>query len=65
MCSSCFLLSQVAAFERTKQMFGGLDIVLNNAGICIELKWKKMIDINLVYMNVVLYGGSRNSCICR
>lgn len=39
---------QTAAFERTKQTFGGLDIVLNNAGIGNEIHWRKMLDINLV-----------------
>ncbi len=29
-------------------LLGGLDIVVNNAGISDEHQWEKMIDINLV-----------------
>ena len=29
-------------------MFGGIDVVCNNAGIADELNWKKMISVNLV-----------------
>ncbi|XP_046629099.1 peroxisomal hydratase-dehydrogenase-epimerase-like [Neodiprion virginianus] len=36
-----------AAFARTVKEFGGLDIVINNAGILNEKKWKLMIDINV------------------
>ena len=41
---------QREAFERTKDRFGGLHIVCNNAGIgagCEDM-WEKMIEINLV-----------------
>ncbi|XP_071036590.1 15-hydroxyprostaglandin dehydrogenase [NAD(+)] [Parasteatoda tepidariorum] len=36
------------AFERTKQLFGRIDVVVNNAGIVNELEWKKMIEVNLI-----------------
>ena len=36
------------AFQRTVDMFGRLDIVINNAGINNEKNWEKTIDINLV-----------------
>nr|XP_046491923.1 uncharacterized protein LOC124223733 [Neodiprion pinetum] len=36
-----------AAFAKTVKEFGGLDIVINNAGILNEKKWKLMIDINV------------------
>ena len=39
---------QRAAFESTKERFGGIDIVCNNAGIGDETQWRKMVDINLV-----------------
>ena len=45
-----FLL--LAAFRKTKDVFGDIDIVINNAGIAgIGLgnpQWKKVIDIDLV-----------------
>ena len=29
-------------------MFGGIDIVCNNAGVSHEKRWRKLLDINLV-----------------
>lgn len=37
-----------SVFGRTKEVFGGLHIVCNNAGIGNEKKWRQMLDINLV-----------------
>lgn len=45
------LLAVVAgadAFQRTVDMFGRLDIVINNAGINNEKNWEKTIEVNLV-----------------
>jgi NAD(P)-dependent dehydrogenase (short-subunit alcohol dehydrogenase family) len=39
---------QRSAFAQTKEKFGGIDIVCNNAGIGNEDKWRLMLDINLV-----------------
>lgn len=36
------------AFHNTVDMFGRLDIVINNAGINNEKNWEKTIEINLV-----------------
>jgi NAD(P)-dependent dehydrogenase (short-subunit alcohol dehydrogenase family) len=38
------------AFKRTKEEFGGIDIVVNNAGIGGESddKWESVIDVNMV-----------------
>ncbi|XP_046435296.1 15-hydroxyprostaglandin dehydrogenase [NAD(+)]-like [Neodiprion fabricii] len=36
-----------AAFAKTFEEFGGLDIVVNNAGIANESMWESMIDVNL------------------
>ncbi|XP_037543213.1 15-hydroxyprostaglandin dehydrogenase [NAD(+)] [Nematolebias whitei] len=37
-----------AAFQKTVETFGGIDIVCNNAGILTESNWKKTISINLL-----------------
>lgn len=45
------LLAVVAgadAFQRTVDMFGRLDIVINNAGINNEKNWEKTVGVNLV-----------------
>lgn len=34
-------------FRRTKETFGRIDLVVNNAGIVHEVQWEKCIDINL------------------
>ena len=39
---------QRSAFARTKDEFGGIDIIYNNAGILNEKQWRLMMDINLV-----------------
>ena len=39
---------QVSAFQKTKEAFGGIDIVCNNAGLGDESRWHKMLDVNLV-----------------
>ncbi|KAJ9592840.1 hypothetical protein L9F63_015483 [Diploptera punctata] len=35
------------AFKKTKQHFGGIDIVVNNAGIIKDSQWELMININV------------------
>lgn len=37
-----------AAFQKTAETFGGIDIVCNNAGILNETEWEKTVSINLV-----------------
>ncbi|XP_021926727.1 15-hydroxyprostaglandin dehydrogenase [NAD(+)]-like isoform X2 [Zootermopsis nevadensis] len=41
------------AFKETIKMFGNLDIVVNNAGLCNEKKWKYVVSVNL---NGVIQG---------
>ncbi|XP_059207044.1 15-hydroxyprostaglandin dehydrogenase [NAD(+)]-like [Centropristis striata] len=44
-----------AAFQKTVETFGGIDILCNNAGIMNETEWEKTISINLVAVVRVTY----------
>lgn len=44
-----------AAFQKTVQTFGGIDIVCNNAGILNEKDWEKTVSINLLGLIRVSY----------
>ena len=38
-------------FAKTKEIYGGLDIVCNNAGMCVvgvEGNWRRMFEVNVV-----------------
>ncbi|GBM54965.1 15-hydroxyprostaglandin dehydrogenase [NAD(+)] [Araneus ventricosus] len=37
-----------SAFEKVISVFGGIDIVINNAGIADEKNWRRTIDVNFV-----------------
>ena len=43
-----FYLCPTDVFQKTKEYYGQLDIVVNNAGILDEVDWVKSININLV-----------------
>ncbi|GAA6232101.1 15-hydroxyprostaglandin dehydrogenase [NAD(+)]-like [Lates japonicus] len=44
-----------AAFQKTVETFGGIDILCNNAGILNENEWERSISINLVGVIKVTY----------
>ena len=48
-------------FAKTKETFGSLDIVCNNAGIVDESNWEKLLSINLVSEWSILHGESCES----
>ena len=41
-------LSVPGSFEKAKEHFGRLDIVVNNAAVIGETDWEKTLDIDLV-----------------
>ena len=41
-------LLQRTSFQQTVAVFGKVDIVCNNAGVCNEANWRKNIEIDLV-----------------
>ena len=43
------LMSQAAA------TYGAVDIVISNAGVVLEKQWKKSVDLNLVWLNILLH----------
>ncbi|EEC11145.1 15-hydroxyprostaglandin dehydrogenase, putative, partial [Ixodes scapularis] len=43
-------------FSKTKSKFGGLDIVVNNAGVAGEARWKKIFAINTAVFCGTLLG---------
>lgn len=43
---------QKSVFKQTKEHFGSLDIVVNNAGIFDEINWEKLLKVNLVKNNI-------------
>uniref|UniRef100_A0A3B3IML3 15-hydroxyprostaglandin dehydrogenase n=1 Tax=Oryzias latipes TaxID=8090 RepID=A0A3B3IML3_ORYLA len=45
------------AFQKTVELFGRLDIVINNAGINNEKNWEKTIDVNLTSLIKGTYLG--------
>lgn len=44
-----------AAFKKTVDTFGGIDILCNNAGILNEKEWEQTVNINLIGMIRVTY----------
>nr|XP_015816736.2 15-hydroxyprostaglandin dehydrogenase [NAD(+)] isoform X2 [Nothobranchius furzeri] len=44
-----------AAFQKTKETLGGIDILCNNAGILNEASWEKTVSINLTSVIRVAY----------
>lgn len=43
------------AFKETVKKFGELNIVVNNAGLFNEKKWKYVVSVNLVSGKIKLY----------
>ncbi len=50
------------AFLRCKEHFGGIDVVVNNAGVNGDANWESMININL---KVGFFVALLNSCYVR
>jgi NAD(P)-dependent dehydrogenase (short-subunit alcohol dehydrogenase family) len=50
-----YIISISEAFNKTKDTFGTIDIVVNNAGIIDEDHWDRMVDINVVQITWVYF----------
>jgi 15-hydroxyprostaglandin dehydrogenase (NAD) len=48
-----YIIHVSEAFKETKETFGCIDIVVNNAGITDEEHWEKMVDINVVHITEI------------
>jgi NAD(P)-dependent dehydrogenase (short-subunit alcohol dehydrogenase family) len=56
-------LSLVAeAFKKTKDTFGTIDIVINNAGVIGEDKWEAEIEVNVVRNKKIICKGAGINC---
>jgi NAD(P)-dependent dehydrogenase (short-subunit alcohol dehydrogenase family) len=50
------------AFKKTKETFGTIDIVINNAGIVGEDRWEAEVEINVVRNKHTICKPDRNVC---
>ena len=50
------------AFKKTKETFGTIDIVINNAGIIGEDRWEAEIEVNVVRNTYVICKTFTNAC---
>jgi NAD(P)-dependent dehydrogenase (short-subunit alcohol dehydrogenase family) len=57
----CHLYSHIIiiseAFKTTIKKFGDIDIVVNNAGLCNEKKWKYVVSVNIVSSKKIKRGA--------
>lgn len=53
--SLSFMIIIPEAFKETIKKFGGLDIVVNNAGLCNEKNWKYVVSVNMVSSEIRLH----------
>lgn len=49
------------AVKKTKETFKRIDILINNAAICDERNWEKMVEVNVVSLYTFLMRKSVQS----
>jgi NAD(P)-dependent dehydrogenase (short-subunit alcohol dehydrogenase family) len=50
------------AFKKTKETFGTIDIVINNAGIVGEDRWEAAVEVNVVRNKYIICKTVRSVC---
>ena len=61
-CRTVKLCLVAEAFKKTKETFGTIDIVINNAGIVGEDRWEAAVEVNVVRNKHIICKTVRTVC---